>query len=127
MLDQGELPPPPPSLSSSPPGEELDSDAAGPSVDSRQVRQINAQVVEVVEIMKENLQKAIDRHVIIADLDSRMEDLNNFSEEFVVQASQAKQKEQPTPTGRSILQNMAVICCFLIVIILFFFAFFREF
>ena len=65
---------------------------SGRDVSSKKLQQTHAQVNEVVDIMRENVEKVIDRDVKLSELDDRADALQQGASQFETQAAALKRK-----------------------------------
>lgn len=61
-------------------------------VGSKKLQQTHAQVNEVVDIMRENVEKVIDRDIKLSELDDRADALQQGASQFETQAAKLKRK-----------------------------------
>jgi len=59
---------------------------------SKKLQQTHAQVNEVVDIMRENVEKVIDRDIKLSELDDRADALQQGASQFETQAAKLKRK-----------------------------------
>lgn len=62
------------------------------NVSSKKLQQTHAQVNEVVDIMRDNVEKVIDRDVKLSELDDRADALQQGASQFETQAAKLKRK-----------------------------------
>lgn len=66
--------------------------AQGGGGGSKKLQQTHAQVNEVVDIMRENVEKVIDRDIKLSELDDRADALQQGASQFETQAAKLKRK-----------------------------------
>lgn len=88
------------------------------------VKSLNTDVNEIMGIMKDNLQKAVEREGFIEDLEKRASNLELATRQFEIQASEHQKDQEKKSKEPSMIENIKGITLFIFFVTLFFIVFF---